>query len=55
MLMSGMAMAAAAAAFMPLEPTLENRPSYPHKAKRRRYRKPADRSKKQCLLKGIRP
>jgi hypothetical protein len=53
--MSGAVLAAAALSMMP-GPSEPYRPLNPmFKQKRKRFRKPADRSKKQYLLKGIRP
>lgn len=55
--MMGMAAAAAAAGLLTLAPgAITTSPHYAHPTKpRKRRHKPADRSKKQFLLKGIRP
>jgi hypothetical protein len=53
-LMSGMAAAVVAAAFLHPAPPASPRPGF-SKVKRRRYGKQADRSRKEYLLKGIRP
>jgi hypothetical protein len=54
--MSGMALAAAAAAMMSPGPSESYRPLHHSvRYKPRRAKKQADRSKKQFLLKGVRP